>query len=437
VLAGAEPPRNSPWLSAVILCTALLVLPALVWFLAPRPGGFVLPPPAGDPRPIATTELPEPPPEVRAPVREEPAEAPAAVGPVTGFVLDPDGKAAKNASIGCDDRDKHLVTNTDEDGNFSLGPDASGCLAVADHPDFMPSERTSLTPGRRNTIRLRRPGGIEGDVVDEQGAPVTSFVLGVESYLASGPPSDKVPAGESKPFQDPRGAFAWKPLPPGRYVFTAGAEGRPPARSRPVDVEIDRTTRSVRITLPRGSTLRGAILDADTRRPIADATIALDSMTSTGANLIQPARSDDAGFFVLDGVPAGPFSIRVAHERYRTRIVPGLVTRGAPSITRDVELHLREDGGPGDEFAGIGAFLAPTPKGVIVGSVLPGGPAESAGLKTGDRLLTIDGERAEGLPLTDCVQRLRGAEGTRVLVTVAREGGSPLDVTITRRVQVR
>src|SRR4029079_13951732 len=101
-----------------------------------------------------------------------PAEAAPEV-PVTGTVLDPEGKPVKGAFVGCDDRDKELATSTDADGHFKLASQAAGCLAVSHHPDFTPSERMALVAGRDNTIRLRAAGGIEGVVVDEKGNPVS------------------------------------------------------------------------------------------------------------------------------------------------------------------------------------------------------------------------------------------------------------------------
>src|SRR5262249_31568702 len=141
---------------------------------------------------------------------------------------------------------------------------------------------------------------------------------------------------------------------------------------------------------------------------------------------------DEKGAYSIEGAPAGPFSIRVAHERYRTKIVPGITVRGA-TATQDVELQPRGDGGAGDtELAGIGALLVPGPQGVSVSWVLDGGPAMAAGLHLGDVLVRIDGLDVQGLSMTDCVQRLRGPEGSRVLVTVRREHEG-IDLMITRK----
>jgi C-terminal processing protease CtpA/Prc len=90
------------------------------------------------------------------------------------------------------------------------------------------------------------------------------------------------------------------------------------------------------------------------------------------------------------------------------------------------------DGGAGSEFAGIGAMLAGTPKGTTIGGLIKGGPAERAGLQEGDLIERIDGVSTRDLTLSDCVQRLRGPEGTRVTVAVSREEGQVIEVMIER-----
>jgi Carboxypeptidase regulatory-like domain/PDZ domain len=439
-LPEAQSSRRRAWLSAALLCAALLFLPALVWIIVPRPGGFAPPPP---PKAQASAEA-MPAAAAPAPVRVGPRPAenkPASTavgGEVTGMVLDPDGKPVNQASVGCDDRDQTLITNTGPDGRFRLPPEASGCLAVAHHPDFTPAERMAIVAGQPNVFHLKASGGIAGVVVDEKGNPLSPYILGVESFAGTGEAAETVPpTGQPRTFQDAKGAFLWEGLMPGKYVLTASADGRPPTRSSQIEVEAGRVTRHVRIVLPRGSVLSGKIIDAETRKPVAGAVVALDAMTQSGANAINPSRSDENGVYTLDGAPPGPFSIRVAHEKYRTRTVSGLTTRGGAPSTQDVELTPRGDGGANDEMAGIGAILVPQPKGVIISFALPGGPADGAGLRVGDMIQKIDGLDAQGLTMSDCIQRLRGPEGSRVLVAVAREGEGTVEVLITRKNIVR
>jgi hypothetical protein len=253
----------------------------------------------------------------------------------------------------------------------------------------------------------------------------------IESY--QGPSAESAPTGQTKSIQDARGAYAWEKLVPGRYVLTASAGGRPPAQSRPIDVDVGRVTAHVRITLGRGATLTGRVLDAVTHRPIAGALIAFDRSTNTRADTTVSAHSDERGAYTLEGAPAGPFSIRVVREGYRPRTVTGLTARGAPSLQQDVELNPLVDGGPtGEDFAGIGAFLTASSAGVTFSGFMPGGPAEQAGLRPGDLIRRIDGVDASSYTTAECMQNLRGPDGSRVTVQVER-GGQRVDVPIQRR----
>ena len=59
--------------------------------------------------------------------------------------------------------------------------------------------------------------------------------------------------------------------------------------------------------------------------------------------------------------------------------------------------------------------------GVLVSGVLPGSPAEKAGLKTGDRIVSVDGEKVGGLE--DYSGILKGHQpGDRIRITYTRDG---------------
>ncbi len=65
---------------------------------------------------------------------------------------------------------------------------------------------------------------------------------------------------------------------------------------------------------------------------------------------------------------------------------------------------------------------------IEVDRVQPGSPAREAGIRSGDRLLTVDGVRVTGRPVTDVVTRLRGraehAAGSPVTLGLRRDGQS-------------
>ncbi|MFF5407967.1 S41 family peptidase [Streptomyces misionensis] len=79
-------------------------------------------------------------------------------------------------------------------------------------------------------------------------------------------------------------------------------------------------------------------------------------------------------------------------------------------------------------YTGVGLSAAREQDGRIeVTGVQPGSPAAAAGIRTGDRLRSVDGARADGLPVTEVVSLLRGdthdaPPGTTVTLGLQRGG---------------
>lgn len=73
-------------------------------------------------------------------------------------------------------------------------------------------------------------------------------------------------------------------------------------------------------------------------------------------------------------------------------------------------------------FAGIGVEVSTRDGWLTILSVFEGGPADKAGLRPGDRFLSIEGEDARDLRLYDAVRRIRGEPGTSVTVSIRRPG---------------
>lgn len=86
-------------------------------------------------------------------------------------------------------------------------------------------------------------------------------------------------------------------------------------------------------------------------------------------------------------------------------------------------------------FEGIGVEFAIIRDTLTIQAVIPGGPSESVGIRSGDKIVAVDGETIAGTNLTipRVHKYLRGAKGTRVTVDVARRGESGyLEFVITR-----
>jgi len=93
----------------------------------------------------------------------------------------------------------------------------------------------------------------------------------------------------------------------------------------------------------------------------------------------------------------------------------------------------REQRAERNGFDGIGVTLDSAETELRVLSVMPDGPAEHAGMKADDRIISIDGTPTSTLTHDQSVQRLRGPVDTRVLVGIERASEShPLSLSVTR-----
>ncbi len=86
-------------------------------------------------------------------------------------------------------------------------------------------------------------------------------------------------------------------------------------------------------------------------------------------------------------------------------------------------------------FEGLGIEITIKDGVLTVVSPIEDTPAFKAGILAGDQILKIDGELTKNLTLMESVKRLRGSKGTKVTITIMREGFTkPKDFTLVRDV---
>lgn len=85
----------------------------------------------------------------------------------------------------------------------------------------------------------------------------------------------------------------------------------------------------------------------------------------------------------------------------------------------------------GGKFEGIGAQLGLKDNQIIVVAPLKNSPAEKVGIKAGDVIVKVDDQSVKGWTLPQAVSKIRGNKGTKVKLTIDRNG-KELVFTITR-----
>ena len=124
----------------------------------------------------------------------------------------------------------------------------------------------------------------------------------------------------------------------------------------------------------------------------------------------------DLSYVALDGM------MRSVNDRYTVFLSPK-------------EFAGLNQGLDGGDFGGTGIVIQVDDKSkyIAVENVVPDGPADKAGIEQDDLITAIDGTSTKGMGLAAASGRLRGKEGTRVTLTVSREGaGLAGPIAITR-----
>ncbi|MEM9659383.1 MAG: S41 family peptidase [Planctomycetota bacterium] len=90
------------------------------------------------------------------------------------------------------------------------------------------------------------------------------------------------------------------------------------------------------------------------------------------------------------------------------------------------------------EFAGVGIpvrMIGDPPLPTVLGPPEPDSPAHVAGVRSGDRIVAVDGRPTAGLEIEEVTELIRGPVGEKVALSLEREGEErPIDTVIERAV---
>ena len=187
----------------------------------------------------------------------------------------------------------------------------------------------------------------------------------------------------------------------------------------------------------RPSTASSQVTTIEAPRPTSSGTEAEAGETATEEATTEPTQFD---FQILREV------IEIMRNEYYGEIPDGktlaygairgmLLTLDDPYtsfIEPKIASILNEDAS--GEFEGIGAMVTMTKDGYLkIESLMPGQPAEKAGVKPGDLVLAVGDKSIVGLGLYEAISFVRGPAGSEAELKIAREGEpDPIYITVTR-----
>lgn len=109
----------------------------------------------------------------------------------------------------------------------------------------------------------------------------------------------------------------------------------------------------------------------------------------------------------------------------------GVVAGGVGASNAEAQQETSAENGIVGIAIGLTAHTVGAPAQLVVERVLPGGPAQAAGVQRGDEIITIDGHPVTGKTLRDITHIIRGKVGTSVTLTFSRKG-QKRDVSLVR-----
>jgi carboxyl-terminal processing protease len=119
---------------------------------------------------------------------------------------------------------------------------------------------------------------------------------------------------------------------------------------------------------------------------------------------------------LVQGAIRGMLSTLDPHSAYMT-----------PEMYKEMQVETK------GEFGGVSIHIGVKENRLAVIAPIDGTPAQRAGIKAGDYITKVNDESTKDLSLMDAVQKMRGPKGTKVNLTIQRDGtADPLQFTLVR-----
>ena len=135
-------------------------------------------------------------------------------------------------------------------------------------------------------------------------------------------------------------------------------------------------------------------------------------LTQIQKHYVEEAKPKD----LVQGAIRGMLATLDPHSAYMT-----------PEMFKEIQVETK------GEFGGVGIQIGIKDNRLAVIAPIDGTPAQKAGIRAGDFITKVNEETTKDLTLMDAVQRMRGPKGTKVNLTIQRDGTpDPLVFTLTR-----
>ncbi|HET9452091.1 MAG TPA: carboxypeptidase regulatory-like domain-containing protein [Aggregicoccus sp.] len=377
--------------------------------------------------------------DVRLGARRTAADGGAEGLALAGVVVDAGGQPVAGARVDARSSAQRFPQRYGDELGYQAAADEQGRFVLEGLPQGyydVAAQLSGLTPARlkdvvtgRTDLRLVLTEGatLSGRVRDAvSGEPLPSFTVVVSQRVGA---LQREPVAELTVL-DPGGRYRVAGLPAGRHEVEVVAAGHAPGEAQVEVPDAPRAAVVADFRLEPGARLYGTVVSSGSGKPVAGARVSLETGRGGGALSVQlDGRTDAQGAFTLEGLAPGEATLVASADAHHTRILSGVPVGGAAGARPlRIELTPTKPGEePSVELVGIGAVLAARGDMLVVGEVVAGGGGAEVGLVPGDGILSIDGQRVAELGFTEAIQRIRGPEGSRVVLGVRRGAGLAAD----------
>ena len=329
---------------------------------------------------------------------------------------------------------------TDEDGRFELTDLAEqGVYSVyANRKGGGEATAEHVAAGSDVELSIAQTGVLAGVVTLSGGGSPERFQISARAKEAG--------IWERDQFLRTEGQWELTNLPAGTYeVSVSASEGNDKAS---VELPEGGEKTNIELNLVARVTIKGTLVDGQTGKPVPGMMVTIQDETGAGFRFSgrnkadAPNISGTEGKFVVEDAPTGKVSLMVMAPGFTDNDYGWTVLQRRfptePSVQDIGTLELmsrridrgKEPGDLGFKLKERDPGTEPEDARSVVAFVRPGGPAAKAGLKVGDQIVQIDGQRIDGLESYRYGPLSRVPPGTTLSVEVSSDEGSrTLEIT--------